>query len=661
MFTMSTNSAQHNAGPSSLVSSRRLSQTLLLLACTIAGGNYFPSLAMAQGVSVEQILKYRPVQPGVEYDIPASDEIAKCTVKVEKSQKGSGWAVLGPAGQPLRRFVDTDGDNVVDQWRYFQHGLEVYRDIDTNANNEVDQSRWLNAGGSRWGVDQNEDGKIDRWLRISAEEASREAVMAMATNNIAGLTATLIDAQDIKALGIESRLASQILEGVQDPATKVRELTSRSKVLTKGASWIRFDSSMLMPSVIPREDGKATRDMLVYENVMAIMQIGTETGFVQVGEMVQVGDVWKLTSIPQPIEPGQTDIAFATLLMNPATQGAGPEVGGQLSEETRLLIGQLEELDKRAPGPTAPKEEAIRYHTMRSSYLAKLATAAGTDATDRDMWQRQRVDGISAAVQMNLYPNGLAELQQIEEEYRQKYPNSELLPYTLFQRKGAEYSLQAQTADAESRAKLQTAWIAHLEEFVRDYPKAENAADALLQLGVSQEFAGNADAAKKTYERLVSDFPQAPTAVRGQGSLRRLNLPGGPLPLTGKLMGGGTADARQYRGKVLVVVYWATWCEPFTKELPQLIELYSTYRREGFEVLGVNVDTEGAPVQQYLQQYKMPWPNIAEEGGLESRPAQEFGIITMPTMFLVGQDGRVLSTALSIEDLKKQLGELLKK
>ena len=98
---------------------------------------------------------------------------------MEKSGKSSGWVVLGPEGQTLRRFVDSDGNNYVDQWRYFKNGIEVYRDLDATNNNKVDQSRWLNTGGSRWGLDPNEDGRIDSWKVLSAEEASREAVRAL--------------------------------------------------------------------------------------------------------------------------------------------------------------------------------------------------------------------------------------------------------------------------------------------------------------------------------------------------------------------------------------------------------------------------------------------------------------------------------------------------
>ena len=79
----------------------------------------------------------------------------------------------GPRGVILRKFVDTNDDNIVDQWSYYKDGLEVYRDIDSNFNGKADQYRWFHTGGSRWGIDTKEDGTIDYWKSISAEEVTR--------------------------------------------------------------------------------------------------------------------------------------------------------------------------------------------------------------------------------------------------------------------------------------------------------------------------------------------------------------------------------------------------------------------------------------------------------------------------------------------------------
>lgn len=144
----------------------------LLWGCCISGA-YLASgpAAMAASPTAEQALGLQPVQKDVEYDRPAADAVAKCSIQVEKVGKASGWVVKSEDGRTLRRFIDTDGDNTVDQWSYYADGLEVYRDVDSNANGKADQCRWLNTGGSRWAVDTNEDGKVDAWKSISAEEA----------------------------------------------------------------------------------------------------------------------------------------------------------------------------------------------------------------------------------------------------------------------------------------------------------------------------------------------------------------------------------------------------------------------------------------------------------------------------------------------------------
>src|SRR5688572_30665514 len=162
----------------SLAALLRVSGKRLLWGCCLSGAALAGSSARAATPSVEQALALAPVQKDAEYDKPAAADVAKCTIQVEKMGAGSGWVVKNAEGSTLRKFIDTNGDNTVDQWSYYADGLEVYRDVDSNANGKADQFRWLNTGGSRWGLDTNEDGKLDEWKTISAEEVSAEAVQA---------------------------------------------------------------------------------------------------------------------------------------------------------------------------------------------------------------------------------------------------------------------------------------------------------------------------------------------------------------------------------------------------------------------------------------------------------------------------------------------------
>src|SRR5688500_7681650 len=106
----------------------RLSGKQLFLGCAMAASQLaFGNAARANPIA-EQALGLAPVQKEVEYAKPAADDVDKCTNEVEKNEGRVGWVVKDPQGTVIRRFVDTNGDNTVDQWSYYEGGLEVYRD-----------------------------------------------------------------------------------------------------------------------------------------------------------------------------------------------------------------------------------------------------------------------------------------------------------------------------------------------------------------------------------------------------------------------------------------------------------------------------------------------------------------------------------------------------
>ena len=129
--------------------------------------------------------------------------------------------------------------------------------------------------------------------------------------------------------------------------------------------------------------------------------------------------------------------------------------------------------------------------------------------------------------------------------------------------------------------------------------------------------------------------------------------------VAGKNLANTTVSSNAYRGKVLVVVYWATWCKPCTEELPALQALYAQYRGRGFEVLGVNLDLDGTSVPAYISAHRVTWSTLHEPGGLDSRLARQLGILSLPTMVLLDRRGTVISAEATLADLKIELPKLL--
>jgi thiol-disulfide isomerase/thioredoxin len=617
----------------------------------------------AEAPSVKLALTFRPIQRDVEIARPTETEYARCRVEVERRGQASGWVVLGPSGQILRRFVDTNADNVVDQWRYFQNGLEVYRDVDSNFNNKVDQSRWLNKAGTRWGIDTDEDGWIDRWKSISAEESCREAVMALIQQDPRRMARVLIDASDMEALEIVPEVASQLSKAVADPRAQMQTILSSTKTIRDSTRWSRFDNAGLFPAAISSDAGKAKRDLIVYQSAMGLVDTDGQTGLVQIGELVRVGDAWKLTQLPRPIE-GDSVTSTGVLMQPglPTTGGPEAQVASNLTPAMKKTLTELQELDRKRPAPTASQSVQRDYYRQRTALLQRLANASKTES-DREQWMRQLVDGLVAAVQTGADPEGLQQLSRMDSESQARGADSKMAAYVKYRYALASYSREIQQATAQQRQDVQARWMKQLQEFVEAHPLADDAPDALLQLAITQEFAGKRQEAQAWYQRLAAGHPQTVAGQRGAGALTRLGLQGKSLNLVGSGLDGTTIDlaGSGYRGRPILVMFWATWCRPCTEDLPQIQALYQQYHSQGFEVVGINLDVDSGLVSKYLSEQRVVWPQIREDGGLESPPAIRYGVVSLPTMFLVDRAGVVVSSRVTVADLKNQLPQLLKK
>ena len=110
----------------------------------------------------------------------------------------------------------------------------------------------------------------------------------------------------------------------------------------------------------------------------------------------------------------------------------------------------------------------------------------------------------------------------------------------------------------------------------------------------------------------------------------------------------------------MLVVFWASWATPVKAELPELKKIAAKYRDRGLEVIGVNLDNERAEVDAFLKANPLAWPQIFEGGGLEGRLAVEYGITSVPTMFLADAQGKVVNRNIRTSaDADRQLEKVL--
>lgn len=602
--------------------------------------------AQAQRPTAEALLKgYVPSQKDVEYDTPAAADMSKCQLALEKGS----YVITDPANVPLRRFTDSNGDGAPDMFRYYHLGLEVYREIDTNGdykarkNTKPDQYRWMNWGGTRWGIDSDEDGKIESWKVISAQEAARVAVEALINGDLQALRTVMIDASDIQALRLPAATAKQLQDASSDLAKKAQASISDTKVLNSKTKWVRFDPPL--PGLVLAEDLGSASDVIVFENAMAYVQNGEKLDLISVGEMVQIGDVWKLVQVPTPLDmSGKTVFQVGGILMQPS----GPEQKpvDQMSEEMQKLLADLQKIDEGSPKPDASAKVFADYNVRRANVCEELVKLARNDE-ERQQWIQQLTDSLSTATQSGLYPEGLPRLMVIQDGARS---NQALLGYVYYRRLMAEYAVRlksdGEASPAEStkaREATQKWWFEQLEAFAKQWPQSEDAPDAVVQLAISYELMGRINDAEAWYTQLAKNYPQTEGGIKAQGALRRLNLTGNKLQLAGRNIAGQPGSAAQYQNKVLLVVFWASYAQPFTDDLPAIKAAYAKYQKSGFEILGVNMDADSQSVAAYVKQYGLTWQNLRDapkEAG--QQPGDYgFGIVSVPTMFIVNKDGTV--------------------
>jgi hypothetical protein len=256
-----------------------------------------PLAALAAKPTVKEALSLTPVQKDVEYDIPAAAEIANCTVDVETVGGITGWVVRTAGGQVLRRFLDTNGDNRVDQWCYFKDGIEIYRDLDGNFNNKADQYRWLGTAGTRWGLDEDENSRIDSWKVISAEEVTAEVVAALRDRDVARFERLLLTTDELKSLGLTSKQISDLTDKISAATKAFASEAARQRIVTSKSEWLHFGASR--PGVVPAGTDGSTKDVIVYDNVTAVVETDKKHGQLTIGTLVKIGDAWRMFDLPK--------------------------------------------------------------------------------------------------------------------------------------------------------------------------------------------------------------------------------------------------------------------------------------------------------------------------------------------------------------------------
>ena len=619
------------------------------LARFILGGALFlgTSWASAWGAppAVSKMLEYKP-RHEIACTTPATAQEADCKVELVKGAAGSGWALKDPQGKLVRKFYSSNGTSV-DSYSYYRDGVEVYREVVSPGSRVPDQFRWMNAGGSKWGVDEDRNGTIDSWKTISPEEVSQEILKALATRDLARLQALMLTDADIASLGIPADIAAAIKAKRAGVKEKFEATIAKLTKLGEKSKWTHLETSV--PQCMPADLTGAKADIYRHRRATVLFETGEANEWFQVGTMYLVGTAWKIVDAPSPGAGGETE-----------TVDEGKSKGGIGIDDPKTLelVEALTKLDKKAV-PTGGA--AVAHHIERADILEKIVFAI--KAEQRDPWIRQLADSLSSAVQAGSAADAPAavRLDSLEKQLEKAMPGNNLTAYVAFRRMQADYSVKLGKGEKNFN-KVQEDWLVTLAGFVKAYPKAEDTPDAMLQAGMVCEFLGKDAEAKSWYTQIATGFKDKTQAAKAEGAIRRLSLEGSPMQVAAPLLKDSATpfDIDSLKGKVVIVYYWASWNGQAASDFTKLKAIAESNPRE-VEIVSVNLDTTVDEAKAFVSKNAPVGTHLYQTGGLDSRPATQYGITVLPSLFLVGKDGKCVNKSAQLGTMDDEVKKLLTK
>lgn len=142
-------------------------------------------------------------------------------------------------------------------------------------------------------------------------------------------------------------------------------------------------------------------------------------------------------------------------------------------------------------------------------------------------------------------------------------------------------------------------------------------------------------AAKSTNEQVAAE---AKKRIDKKEKLKK------PLDISFKDIEGKQVSLAEMKGKVVLIDFWATWCGPCVAEIPNVVAVYNKFKDKGFEIIGISLDQDKDALTKFVKEKNMPWPQYFDGKGWQNEISQRYGIESIPAMWLVDKDGKVVST-----------------
>ena len=282
----------------------------------------------------------------------------------------------------------------------------------------------------------------------------------------------------------------------------------------------------------------------------------------------------------------------------------------------------------------------------------KLAFATDLDARAADMYFRNYTIGVARDGELDALKKFAADeaAKETPNQNRIDWINYLVLSATID--KASQDELPAIVKDVEEKLLKEDSLVPHTEEFLSLISMKDQKLGESLSKKILEAFQNANDATRKNIASTL------------EGKIRFNSLVGNEMKVEGLYLDKTEIDWKSYRGKVVLVDFWATWCGPCVGEIPNVLALYEKYHEAGFDVLGYSLDQDLNALEKFEEERKLPWKTASRKLSMEANGkdgknyedlTRYYGVNAIPTMILVGKDGKVIDTHARGAHLKELL------